>query len=211
MGRDLVAVVPLRSPGAGKTRLAPDLDREARAALAGAMLADVLTALHEADVEAVVAAGGDAAAAAASALRADVVMDGPSVRSLDDAIAHAQRLTAPREGLLVLQADLPLVTADDVRAVVEADGAVVVAPTDDGGTSALLRRPPEVMGTAFGPASARAHQRLARAAGIRPAVIHRAGLAHDVDVLADVHRLHGRQVGPATAAVLATLDLDRPA
>ena len=71
MGRDVmdlpVALVPLRSPGHGKTRLAPDLDRDARAALAGAMLADVVTALRAAELHVVVAAGGEAAAAAASA------------------------------------------------------------------------------------------------------------------------------------------------
>lgn len=209
MSADLLAVVPLRSPGRGKTRLAPDLDVDARAALAGAMLADVLAALEAAGVRAVVAAGGSAAAAAASALQAEVVVDGPAVRSLDDAIAHVRRVCAPRDGLLVVQADLPMVGPEDVRAVVEAATPVVVAPTVDGGTAALLRRPPDVVGTAFGPGSGLAHRRLARQAGVEVSVVDRPGLAHDVDVLADLQALDPARVGPATAAVLDTLDLDQ--
>lgn len=201
-----VAVVPLRSPGHGKTRLAPDLDRDARAALAGAMLADVVAALRAADLRVVVAAGGPAAAAAASALAAEVVVDGPEVRSLDQAVAHTRRRLGPVPALLVVQADLPLLTADDVRAVVAGEHAVVVAPTADGGTSALLRRPPDVVATAYGPGSGAAHLRLARERGLVPHVVDRPGLRHDVDVLADLRALSATDVGPATAAVLRELD-----
>lgn len=202
---ELVAVVPLRSPGDGKSRLAPALDRDARARLAGAMLADVVTALRGAGLHVVVAAGGPAAAAAAAALQADAVLDTPDVRSLDDAVAHAGRRLAPLPALLVVQADLPGLTADDVRAVIAGVDPVVIAPTDDGGTAALLRRPPTVMGTAFGPDSGRAHQRLAAAAGVTPRVVRRPGLAHDVDVLADLDALDPAAVGAATRRVLAEL------
>jgi 2-phospho-L-lactate guanylyltransferase len=204
----LVAVVPLRDPGRGKTRLSPSLDPDARAALAGAMLADVVAALRGADLEVVVAAGGPAAAAAAAALSADVVVDPPGTRSLDGAVEHARRRLEPLAGLLVVQADLPALTADDVRAVVDGDDAVVVAPTDDGGTSALLRRPPAVIPTSFGPDSGRGHRRLAEAAGLTPRVVRRPGLARDVDVLADLQALDRGLVGPATAIVLARLRRD---
>ncbi len=99
---------------------------------------------------------------------------------------------------------MPLLTSDDVRALCDVDTAVVIAPTDDGGTSALLRRPADVIGTAFGTDSAVAHERLARRAGIVPSVVHRPGLAHDVDVIADLQAL-GPSVGAATAAVMASL------
>lgn len=201
----LIALVPLRSPGDGKTRLAPALGRRTRAALAGAMLADVVGALRQAGVHVVVAAGGPAAAAAAAALACDVVMDGAGVGSLDQAIDHARRRLEPLPALLVVQADLPTLSVEDVRAVVAGDDAVVIAPTDDGGTSALLRRPPSVMGTAYGPGSGRAHRQLAEAAGVHPRIVRRGGLRRDVDVLADLHVLDADRVGPATAAVLADL------
>lgn len=206
--RDLVAVVPLRSPGHGKTRLAPALGHDGRAALAGAMLADVVGALRDAGVDLVVAAGGAAAVSAASALGADTIMDAVDVTSLDGAIEHARRRLGPLHALLVVQADLPTLTSDDVSALVEGDEAVVIAPTDDGGTSALLRRPPAVIRTAFGPGSGDAHRRLAESAGVAPRIVRRPGLALDVDVLDDLRRLRSERVGPATAAVLASLELD---
>lgn len=199
-----LVVVPLRSPGDGKTRLAPALDRPTRARLAAAMLTDVVTAVRGAGLSVVVAAGGPAAVHAAAAIGVEVVEDPPDVRSLDDVIAHAQRRLSGTGGLLVVQGDLPLLTSEDVRAVCEDAAPVVLAPTDDGGTSALLRRPADVMDTAFGPGSADAHARLARAAGVSPRIVHRAGLALDVDVLADLRSL-GAAAGPATAAVVADL------
>ena len=204
----VVAVVPLRAPGDGKTRLAPALDRDARAALAGAMLADVVAALRGADVHVVVAAGGPSAAAAASALRTDVIMDPPGTASLDLAIEHVRRQLEPLAALVVVQADLPLLRPADVEAVLAAESAVVVAPTDDGGTSALLRRPAGVVPTAYGRDSARRHRRLALDAGITPHVVRRPGLALDVDVHEDLRALAGRPVGPATAAVLTALASD---
>lgn len=202
---ELVAVVPLRSPGAGKTRLAPALDTDTRAALAGAMLADVVAALRGAGVEVVVAAGGPAAAAAASALQVTAVVDPPTTRSLDAALEHARRTVAPTASLLVVQADLPLLRPADVHALLDADAPVVLAPTHDGGTSALLRRPSSVIATAYGPHSADHHRRLAREAGVPVSVVERPGLALDVDRLEDLDALVGREVGPATRAVLGAL------
>ena len=198
-----VAVVPLRSPGDGKTRLAPALDVAARADLAAAMLADVVAAVRGAGLRVVVAASGDGAVRAAESVDAEVVEDGPGVGSLDGAIEHVRARLRPA-ALLVVQADLPGLTSQDVQALVDGDDAVVVAPTDDGGTSALLRRPADVIATAYGPASARAHLRRAREAGIEPRIVHRPGLARDVDVVEDLHAL-GEHVGPATRAVLARL------
>ena len=176
---DLLCIVPLRSPGAGKTRLSPLLSRAERAALSGAMLADVVHALRGAGLDRiVVAASGDAAAAAASALGCDVHIDPDDVDTLDGALAAAAgRHAAPGDDVLVVQADLPLLTPADVHALVATDAPVVVAPTLDGGTSALLRRPGAVIGTSYGPASARCHLDLADAAGVRHALVERAGVA----------------------------------
>lgn len=202
-----VALVPVRSPGAGKTRLAPALSTVERAQLAGAMLADVTAALRSADGidRLVVAASGQAAAAAAATLGLDVLLDPPSVGSLDAAIAAAAARIGPAAALLVVTADLPRLRPADVEAVLAHDRPVVVAPTDDGGTGALLRRPPTVAGTSYGHGSGRRHVALARAAGVEVAEVDVPGFRWDVDTWSDVCALRSGVVGPATSAFLDTI------
>jgi 2-phospho-L-lactate/phosphoenolpyruvate guanylyltransferase len=201
------ALVPLRSPGRGKTRLASALSPTARASLAGAMLADVATALGAARIdELVVVAGGPAGAAAAAALGLDVLVDPPGVADLDAAIGAACARLGRRTTLLVVAADLPRLTAPDVEAVLAPHTDVVVATTVDGGTGVLVRRPADVIPTAYGPGSGRRHVRLARSVGASTAVVDRPGTSLDVDTLADLRRLRHAPVGAATGRLLATWD-----
>lgn len=199
----VTALVPMRAPGAGKTRLRPRLSPVERAELAAAMLADVVAALRAAPVDhvAVVAAGAEAAVAAA-ALGVDVVTQPDHVRGLDAAVAYAVAQDRRPADRLVVMADLPALRPQDVEAVLEADVDVVVAPTADGGTGALLRRHGVRLTTAYGRGSARRHLAAARAAGYRAARVTSPGFEVDVDVHDDLARLDDAAVGPATRAVL---------
>lgn len=197
-----LAVVPLRSPGVGKTRLAGALDPEQRAVLSAAMLGDVAAALADAAVdEIVVAAGGAAAAAAAAAFGLSVVLDAPMPGGLNAALAEVAGRW-PGAQVLIVAADLPRLTAADVDAVLAIDREVVIAPTHAGGTGGLLRRRVGRMGTAFGPESTRRHRDLARAVGASVATLEREGFHHDVDTWTDLVALHEVEVGANTAAVL---------
>jgi 2-phospho-L-lactate/phosphoenolpyruvate guanylyltransferase len=196
-------LVPLRSPGRGKTRLAPHLSPSARASLAGAMLADVAAALAGADVdEVVVVAGGPAAAAAAAALGLDALVDPPDATDLDAALRSAVCRLGPRAELLVVAADLPRLAADDLTAVRAPDVPVIVAPTVDGGTGVLVRRPAGAITTRYGVGSAGRHLALAQRAGVLAVTVERPGTAYDVDTLADLTALREAPVGPATRRLL---------
>lgn len=198
------ALVPLRSPGRGKTRLADSLRPEHRAALAAAMFSDVIGALYEAPVDRIlVAASGPEAVAAASALGVDAHVDPPWVTDLDGAIGAAAARLGTTHELLVVAADLPRLTADDVVRVLTTDAEVVVAPTRDGGTGGLLRRPSDRIPTAYGPRSATRHRELAADAGATHAACHTAGFRDDVDIDADLAGLQRGPVGPATSKLLA--------
>lgn len=201
-----LAVVPLR--GAGKTRLrsgeGPGLDERERAVLASAMLSDVLAALRAAPVDNVVVAAADATAAAvAGALGIDVVRDPP--RADLDAALHAAVTAVACGTAIVITADLPCLTPDDVAALLEREAQVVVGPTADGGTSALLRRPPTVIPTAYGSGSAGRHLELAQEAGLTTAVVDRPGFRVDVDTWEDLLAIRSAPVGRATAAFLERL------
>lgn len=198
-----LALVPLRSPGEGKTRLAGMLSRSQRAELAAAMLADVLEALDHAPVDrTVVAASGPGGAELVTRLGAQVVTDPPGVHSLNAAIAAAARRLAPATTLLVVMADLPCLTGQDVDSLLAVEAPVGLAPTTDGGTGGLLRRPVSAMATAFGPASAARHTDLAAAAGSPLQVVHCPGFARDLDTPEDLAELEGWPVGAATRSWL---------
>lgn len=171
----LVAIVPLKSLYLAKGRLSGVLKPAERATLASQMSEHVLATLHEAGISPVRVVNGDLD------LNADVT--------------EAARL-AQAEGatdLLLVMADLPYLAADDIAALLEAgrQSPVVIAEAKDGGTNALLLKPPTALAFAFatGQPSARRHADLARAAGIEPAVLKRAGLARDIDTPADLAAL----------------------
>lgn len=203
-----IALVPLRSPGLGKTRLRGVLDVGQRAALAAAMLADVLAALRSSPLDDVVVAASDPAAATAVTVpEVRVVLDPPDASSLDDVLAAAAAGLPTGADLLVVAGDLPRLTASDVSAVLDEDAEVVVAPSHRGGTGGLLRRPRARIATAYGRGSAEAHASLAREAGASLAIVRSPGFLDDVDLATDLASLRTGPLGPATAEVVAHLGI----
>ena len=170
----LAAVVPLKATEA-KSRLAGVLDAAGRDALARQMLEHVLATLREAGLRDVEVANAE------QELNADVTA---AARSVQDRGATE---------LLLVMADLPYLAASDIAAMVEASrkSPVVIAEAKDGGTNALLLRPPTVLEFAFATArpSAQFHADHARSVGIEPQFVRRPGLARDIDTPDDLAAL----------------------
>lgn len=186
----VIAIVPLKALDSAKGRLATVVDPPGRRRIVDRMLRRVLSACDNCRsvTDVFVVAGDRAAARLAAAAGARVLVEPEP--GLDAALAAADAVTSEAQGTLVVAADLPLATGADLDRVfaAAADGGpvVVVAPTRDGGTGALLRRPPGVIVTAYGPGSAAAHLRRAAAAGVRGIRVDVASLAYDVDTPADL-------------------------
>jgi 2-phospho-L-lactate guanylyltransferase len=183
-------VVPYRGPG-GKRRLAP-LPEPARAALAAAMLADVLAAAGAIGLT-VVVAPEEARLAAASGGAAKVVPDPGSGQGA----AVQAGLAGLEEGpVLVVNADLPCATAADLAALLDAlpSGGVALVEAADGTTNALALASPRLFRPLYGPGSADRFRAL-DVAVVRTVPI--ANLRADVDTLDDLHRL-GPRLGPST-------------
>jgi 2-phospho-L-lactate guanylyltransferase len=90
---------------------------------------------------------------------------------------------------VIVAADLPLLTSDDVRELVMAtpECGIAIARALDGGTNAVAMRPPGKVPTHFGePGSAQAHERAAWLAGADAHVLECPGLAFDVDTPEDL-------------------------
>ncbi len=173
-------VIPYR--GDAKSRLSPSL----RAALAVAMLGDVVEAARE--VGPVVVVSDDATVVPAGV---EIVPD-PGA-GLGAAVAAG--LARVEGHALVVNADLPVVTPAALRQLAAAGLALVEAP--DGTTNALSLPDPSSFAPLYGPGSAARFR-----ASARFATVSIPELEADVDTDADLDRLPA-QLGPRTRALLA--------
>lgn len=200
------AVVPVKDLAGTKSRLAPILDPAGRAGLTVYMMRNVLKALREAGVEHAYVVSPDPMVLA-MAREAGAMPLRQESQGLNPALEEAREL-AVREGasaMLVLPADLPLLKAPDVAAILEAAGdaeghLAVISPDDAGsGTNALLLRPPDALPFLFGPNSFEAHLDEARRRGVPTRTCERPRLAFDLDTAGDLARFGGAAGPPPDA------------
>ncbi len=196
---NVFAVVPVKDLWGTKSRLRPILDPGARAGLTVYMMGRVVSALKGAGVEGVCVVSPDRIVLKGARERSAEPLLQES-RGLNPALEEGRRWAMDRgaSALLVLPADLPLLDAGDVRAVLRCAGeapSVTISP--DGahaGTNALLIRPPDALPFAFGPDSYERHLRAARERGLEVRVCERPHLSFDLDTAEDLARLDEKEV-----------------
>jgi 2-phospho-L-lactate/phosphoenolpyruvate guanylyltransferase len=213
-----IAILPVKSFGSAKQRLAERLAPGSRQAVAQAMFSDVLGSLrHVTGVEGVVVVTADhTAEAVALGSHAEVLADpeeaGQSQAALVG-IRYAQ--AAGYERVLLVPGDTPLLDVGDLssllRRAAEARTAVVAVPDRHGtGTNALLLRPPDAIAPSFGEGSLDRHVTAARSAGLTCSVEPLPSLTLDVDTPEDLEELvrrleRQRGVAPVTRGALRQL------
>jgi 2-phospho-L-lactate guanylyltransferase len=190
-------VVPYRGTDP-KRRLEP-LDDAMRATLAAAMLADVLEAASAVGTVLVVAAQTPPLPAGVELVQDPRRGLGAAVRAALDAAADR----SPAAPFLIVNADLPCVTARDLLALAGAvpEGGLAFAAAADGTTNALALSDAGLFEPVYGPGSAGRFARLAESRELDAP-----NLRDDVDTLADLARIVER-VGTHTQRVLPALRL----
>ena len=110
--------------------------------------------------------------------------------------------------MLVVNSDLPSLSAADLRALAEATPAsgIAVAAAEDGTTNALGLSDATMFAPLYGAESAARFRAHAADLGLTAVSVTRPGLRDDADALADLVRLAPRS-GPRTRACLAKLGL----
>jgi 2-phospho-L-lactate guanylyltransferase len=92
-------------------------------------------------------------------------------------------------GILILPADLPLITHTDIEGIInESSGSPVVVIVPDRwkkGTNCLLVNPADLIPFSFGDRSFSQHKYLAKAAGVKLKVMHNAHMEIDLDTPED--------------------------
>ena len=179
-------VVPVKPFGEGKSRLAAVLSPTLRAKFSQRWLTHVLTTAtawaHLAGVA--VISRDPAVLSLASDLGAlPIIEEGDD---LNTALTQASQsvLDQGAEAVLMLPSDLPLLTTEDLGelyALAQKGSGVIIAPSHDGGTNALLLRPPHAIPYSFGVDSFARHMALAEAAGLACHVYNSSTLALDID------------------------------
>ena len=196
------AVVPVRCLGEGKSRLSGVLSPRRRAQLVEEMLARVLSALQAArSVDEVWVVTPEESLALPTGVGR--LLD--HGLGLNSAVESAvQRLGGRCDALLVVAADAPQVTPDEIDRLVERLRSVAVGVVPDrhgSGTNALWLRLPTPLKPQYGLDSAAAHLDAARRLMLSAARIEVPGLSHDIDVPDD---LSAEPMSAAQALLLET-------
>ncbi|MGH9728272.1 MAG: 2-phospho-L-lactate guanylyltransferase [Candidatus Acidiferrales bacterium] len=205
-------LIPVKEFREAKRRLAPHFSSTDRAALAEAMCEDFFEVVAATRcVERVFVVSNEPVALShARKLGWETILEVQQISESDSVDAASRYCTAQGvTALLRLPIDLPLVEPRDIESIFgELDGnrgsalAAVLVPSRDGtGTNALLRTPPAIFPSHFGPNSLALHLAEAERCGVRACVLRNAHLELDVDELEDLRRVSVR-LRPDSATAL---------
>lgn len=110
--------------------------------------------------------------------------------------------------VLIVPGDVPLIKPVDLRNILDLlpeDRGVVITPSEEKGTNALLLRPPDVMDLHFGGESFPEHFEEAMSRGIRPRIYRSERLARDIDRPEDLLKVETLGKGTKTHSFLNSL------
>ncbi len=193
----LWAIVPVKPLRRGKSRLSGVLNVDERTELNHCLLVHTLDVLARVPgIEHTLAVSRDPQALALARDHGARTVQEHGLSKLNLAIARATIVAASHAvmGVLVLPADLPLLTVEDVQALIERSTqppVMVIAPDRHGkGTNSLLIKPTGRIQYTFGKDSFEKHCELAANAGMRLEICERPNLALDVDLPEDLELVH---------------------
>jgi len=189
-------LIPVKDPTNAKTRLAQLLSEPERRQLAWAMFEDVSRAIANARKpdRVVMVSSFTPAIELASEMGWDVLVE-ESQTSESASVDWASRILSDRgfETVMRLPADLPLVRAEDIDELLsielDSPGALLVPSREGTGTNAVIRTPPALFPSRFGPNSLALHKQEAARVGVECVLVNNARIALDIDESADVELL----------------------
>jgi 2-phospho-L-lactate/phosphoenolpyruvate guanylyltransferase len=186
-------LIPVKDPKNSKTRLSSLLSLEERRWLAWTMFEDVSRAVcnsRQAD-RIVLVTSFAPAIERARAIGWDVLIEQSQV-SESASVDWASRILAEQgiDTVMRLPADLPLVQAEDIDMILSIDlkspGALLVPSREGTGTNAIIRTPPNLFPSRFGPNSFALHKGEAARVDVQCVIVNNTRVELDIDEPADV-------------------------
>lgn len=208
------AIIPVKPLRYGKSRLAHILTPDQRADLTTQMLHHMLQALEDvSEVYRTLVISRDPSALKLARQYGAYTYGEGDKQNLNLALTRAAHIAAARDasGVLVLPADLPLVTPEDIRMMLAGitpnlqvpragtgnhnghlgyhiSRNVAICPDkNEDGTNALYVSPPVGFEFSYGDRSFERHLREAERLGIPARIVHAPGLKFDLDTEEDLH------------------------
>jgi len=200
-------IIPAKNLEKSKTRLTPILSPRERRNLSLAMLNDVIQASRSAkSVEkTVVVSPDDSILRLAEHFGLHAIRDAEV--GLNEALAQAVEWCVKCNATmsLIIPSDIPLLKSEDLDSIValapKKTGAVICRSLD-GGTNALLCKPPGLIAPMFGPQSFEAHSSEASRLGVSCLTYDSKRVSFDIDTPEDLCRLDLKECGPYTRRYL---------
>jgi len=212
------ALIPVKRLEESKSRLLPQLPDARRQALTLAMLEDLIESLSQTSgIDKIAVTTPDAIVAErARAAGAEILMRAePGLNSaLEDGRQRLQASdSAKSDGFLIVLGDVAGALPEDFSKLLDAAArsespGVWLAPSSDGGTSALLQRPANAIPCCFGRDSAKRHREAADEADIPYFEIELASLSIDLDHPEDLEAFLGTESGGRRTRALLERTLD---
>lgn len=195
-------LIPVKDLTRAKQRLADCMTQEERTAMARLMLEQTLAAVagvRTIDRAAIVTLYPPAMALAEK--HGFEVIPETEQSSESASVDFGSREIVRRGGTTVLRLpiDLPLITPADIESILQFENAetpVVLSPSRDGsGTNALLRRPPDLFPSHFGPDSLVRHHQESLRLKTRMSIVYLERIALDIDDASDLRYVsaHAKQ------------------
>lgn len=205
-------LIPVKDPSKAKTRLAELLTEDERRRLAWTMLEDVARAVESSTRpdRVILVSSFEPAVDMARDLDWEVLIEENQI-SESDSVDWASRILSERRFDMVMRlpADLPLVKGQDIddlmSITLESPGAILVPSSEGSGTNAIIRTPPTLFPSRFGPNSLALHKREAALVGVECRIVNNPRIALDIDEASDIERLLAEGAGTRSFTAISDM------
>lgn len=204
----LWAIVPVKPLRRGKSRLSKILTEEERTQLNQNLLIHTIETLKQVEaISDILVVSRDSDVLSEARNRGVRTVTENGTPELNHALRRASLFSTAfsTEGILIVPADLPLLTPEDMIAFLDqrtaAPVAVIAPDRRRQGTNMLFLNPPDLITFSFGQNSFERHVDLARSKGAQVIVVENSHISIDLDIPEDYDILKSLQALPIMSEV----------